>query len=130
MTESTKTVVLSSPIQGHRGTIREIRFREPKFEDYMALGDPETLVGLSNGGAGFYQDDMQAIRGYIERLAVDVDPNFLALIGLKDTLAIKNTILSFFRDAIRPEIAMEPSGSESQESSSFATDKALGPSTI
>ena len=125
-----KTVVLSSPIQGHRGTIREIKFREPKFEDYLSLGDPETLVGLSNGGAGFYQEDMQAIRGYIERLAVNVDPNFFGLIGLKDTLAIKNAILSFFRNAIRPEIATEPSGSESQEPSSSLTGSQSWPSTI
>jgi hypothetical protein len=125
-----KTVVLSSPIEGQRGTIRELKFREPKFEDYMALGDPETLVGLSNGGAGFYQEDMNAIRQYTERLVVDFDINFLPRISLKDTLAIKETILSFFRDAIRPEIATEPSGSGSQESSSSVTDKTSGPSTI
>jgi hypothetical protein len=125
-----KTVILSSPIQGQRGTIRELKFREPKFEDYMAFGDPETLVGLSNGGAGFYQEDMAAIRQYTERLIIDFDINFLPLIGLKDTLAIKNTILSFFRDAIRPGIATEPSGSGSQEPSFSDTDSQSGPSTI
>jgi hypothetical protein len=126
----TKTVVLSSPIQGHRGMIRELKFREPKFEDYMAFGDPETLVGLSNGGAAFYQEDMNAIRQYTERLVVDFDINFMSLIGLKDTLAIKNTILSFFRDATRPEIPTERFGSGSQESSFSVTDSQSGPSTI
>lgn len=129
-TTPTKTIILSSPIEGHRGLIRELKFREPRFEDYMTFGDPETLVGLSNGGGAFYQEDMNAIRAYTERLLIDFDPNFLPRIGLKDTLQIKNTILSFFRDAIRPETSTELSGSGSQESSSSVMDKASGPSTI
>ena len=129
MTETTK-VVLSSPIQGQRGTISELKFRAPKFEDYMEFGDPETLVGLSNGGAGFYQEDMNAIRQYTERLVVDFDINFLPMIGLRDTLLIKSCILNFFRSAIRPETAMEVSGRGSQDLSSSDTDNPLGPSTI
>jgi hypothetical protein len=128
-----KTVELSEPIQGQRGAIKELRFRAPLFSDYMDLGDPESLIGLNNGEAGFYQEDMKVIGQYIERLVLDFDINFLSRLSLRDALAVKHVILSFFRDATRPKTLMEPkepSGSGSQEPSSSATDSPLQPSII
>jgi hypothetical protein len=76
---------------------------------------------------------MKIIGQYIERLVLDFDINFLSRLSLRDALAVKHVILSFFRDATRPKMPTEPkapSGSGSPEPSSFAMDSQSQPSTI
>jgi hypothetical protein len=126
-----KIVKLVKPFAGFNNQmITEIKFREPTFNDYMDFGDPETLVGLNAGEAGFFQEDIGVIRKYIERLG-DVDPNFLPKLGLKDTLAVKAVILSFFRDATRETTPQkEASLNESHENSYSDTDSQFIPSKL
>ena len=126
-----RVVKLAKPIAGfNQQMITEIKFRAPTFSDYMDFGDPETLVGLNAGEAGFFQEDIGVIRKYIERLG-DIDPNFLLKAGLKDTLAIKAVILSFFRDATRETTPQkEASLNESHENSYSDTDSQFIPSKL
>jgi hypothetical protein len=127
----TKILKLHQPIEGLRGEkITQITFREPKFSEYMAFGEVETLVGIPDSNAGFYQEDLDAIRKYMDAL-VEIDPNFLMKLGLRDAVAAKRIVLSFFREAIRLETSDEAgSSSESRENSSSDTDNQFRPSTI
>jgi hypothetical protein len=127
----TKTLKLQHPIEGlNREKITEIVFREPKFHEYMNFGEVETLVGIPDSNAGFYQEDLDAIRKYMEAMA-DIDPNLLIRLGLRDAVAAKRIVLSFFRDAIREETEVKAgSSSESRENSSSDTDSQFRPSTI
>ena len=126
-----KTVVLSKPITVGAKTISEMRFRPPKFADYMELGEPETMVGIEAGA--FFQEDIAVILKYVERLLVDGDVNYLQMLCLRDTLVIKREVLGFFRDATRtndPTPDLEASGSGSPENLSSDAAKTLEPSRI
>jgi hypothetical protein len=126
----TKIVQLAKPVAVKgRPVITQIEFREPLFGDVMDFGEPETLIGLNEGAAGYFQEDIGIIRKYAERLG-DIDPNFLAMLGLRDTLAVKRTIISFFRDATRGTTSEEASSSESRENASSATDSEFQPSKL
>lgn len=126
----TRTVHLSEPIQGPRSLISKLEFRAPTYADFMDFGEPETLVGLSTGDAGFFQEDIGVIRKYIERLAIDVDPNILMQMSLRDTLSVKQEVLGFFREATRTKDKKEVSLTGSHENSSSDGDKTRGPSRI
>jgi hypothetical protein len=45
----TKTIVLFEPIKDHRGMIRKIVLREPRYSDFI-------WVSLADGGGGFSQE--------------------------------------------------------------------------
>lgn len=126
---STKTLTLAEPIQGIGGAmISEIKFREPRYEDVLDIGEPETLIGLGEGKA-FFQEDAKALRAYIERLS-DLDVNFLPRLGLKDTLAAKHIIKFFFREALTLTPSEEAPGTRSPEPSSAVADNQFQPSAF
>jgi hypothetical protein len=130
MAES-KAVTLAKPIviKG-RQPITEITLREPTFSDLMDFGEPETLIGLNEGAAGYFQEDIGVIRKYAERLA-DIDPNYLAMLGLRDALQVKRVIVGFFRAATRETTPVEEaSSSESPENLSSDTDSQFTPSKL
>jgi hypothetical protein len=62
-----KTVTLSAPIKWHRGVIKQIVLREPKYRDFMDLGLPTTWVSLADGGGGFSQETPSVLGAWIER---------------------------------------------------------------
>jgi hypothetical protein len=121
-----KTIELTEPIKGHRGQpIKAVTLREPKYLDYMELGLPVAWISLESGG--FEQEEPSLIQRWIERLC-DCDPNFLPQLNLRDTLALRNAVTSFFREALNPG---EPGPStNSQESSSSPSAGTFEPSRI
>jgi hypothetical protein len=120
----TKTIKLSAPIQvPGQPAITAIRLREPTYQDFIVCGMPVTWASLSDGG--FESVSEVIIDQYIERLA-DIDPNILGSIGLRDTLAIRGEILSFFREALAPLPA--PKQSEASPApSSLGSASSAGP---
>jgi hypothetical protein len=126
----TKIVQLAKPVAVKgKPAITQIEFREPRFEDVMDFGEPETLIGLNEGAAGYFQEDIGIIRKYAERLG-DIDPNYLPMLGLRDTLQVKRTIISFFRDATRETTPEEASSNVSRENASSDTDSEFQPSKL
>lgn len=96
-----KTIQLSSPLAGPNGVkITEITLRDPNFGDFVDLGFPVTYVAVKDGG-GFEQETPSIVRDWIERL-YDGDPNFLAFLNLRDTLALRDAVVGFFREAREP----------------------------
>jgi len=94
--DGTRVRILTKPIRGHEGDIREVRFREPRYHDFMMLGDPTAMVFLPNGGV-LPHEDHGIIEKYAERLIVEQSHGpLLAQCSLDDALAIKEVILGFF----------------------------------
>jgi hypothetical protein len=93
-----KTIELSQPIKGHRGPVTKITLREPRYRDLMDLGMPSTWVAVPGGG-GFEQESFTALEEWVNRLVVDMDVNFLELLSLKDSLALRAAVRDFFFDA-------------------------------
>lgn len=93
------TVKLVDPIQGHEGPIGEIVFREPKYSDVMALGEPAAFA-RSEGGMIYQAEKDGIIQAYIERLIVEPkDTGLLSQLSLADTLQLKETVFGFFQTA-------------------------------
>jgi hypothetical protein len=125
----TKTIELSEPVKSHRGMIKKIMLREPKYSDFIDLGMPTTWVSLADGG-GFSQETPSVLGAWIERLA-DIDPNFLGSISLRDTLALRGAVLGFFIEAVTPVPTADADQSlASEEFSPSNASSTSGPSTI
>lgn len=95
-----KIVKLSESKRFGDVTIGEITLRDPRFGDFVDLGFPVTYVAVKDGG-GFEQETPSVIRDWIERL-YDGDPNVLASLNLRDTLALRDAVVDFFREARAP----------------------------
>jgi hypothetical protein len=124
-----KTVELTEPIRSHRGVIKKIVLREPKYSDFIDLGMPTTWVSLADGG-GFSQETPSVLGAWIERLA-DIDCNFLPQVCLRDTLALRGAVLGFFIEAVMPvPTAAADQSLDLDESSLSNASSTSGPSTI
>jgi hypothetical protein len=108
-----KTVELSQSYTGHESVLNKVAFREPVFNDIMALGEPEA-EGLMAGGVYIRNINYEVVQGYAERL-VQAPFNGLLLgqLNVKDTKAVVGAILGFFREApSNPEPAISSSPSD------------------
>jgi len=95
--DGTRVRTLTKPIRGHNEDIHELRFREPRYSDFMMLGDPSAMVYLPNGGI-LPHEDHGIIEKYAERLIVEQGHGpLLGQCSLDDALAIKEIVLGFFR---------------------------------
>ena len=96
-----KTVTLSKPLLG--GKVTKFSFREPRFEDFMLLGDPRVPISSGEEDKVFMRPIPSTVNSYAERLLSDEDdPAIMARASLRDTLAIQEAIIGFFRDAETP----------------------------
>lgn len=128
---SGKTIKLSTPINWHRGQIKEIILREPKYRDYMKFGEPTTWVSVNEGGA-FLQENVQTLARWIEELA-DCEVTALDQLSLKDTLALRGAVRGFFipsQDEDKTGKTESPPSTDSSDGSSSSTESTSGPSTI
>jgi hypothetical protein len=90
-----KTITLFDPVKDASGeTVREITLRAPAYCDYMQIGPPAVLVTFESG-ACLVQEMPTIINAWIKRLA-DVGPDVLQQLGLADTLALRDELLSMF----------------------------------
>ena len=118
-----KTIELTTPINGPRGEIRSLNLRDPKYRDYMQIGLPVQWVSVSEGG-GFEQETPALINEWVERIC-EIDPNLLQMLSLRDTLALRDAVLSFFREARMPPTISEslPGPSSSDSTPTFEPSK-------
>lgn len=116
---TSKTITLSRPIAlPNTPLLSQITLREPSFDDILELGLPALWVQLRDGG-GYEQQSPPVIRDYIERLA-DCDPNYLAMLCARDTLAMIGAVLDFFREAMAPSAPLTDSAPSPDISSSVS----------
>ena len=110
-----KVVKLTEPLDIGGERIAQIALREPKFGDYLDIGMPVTYIVVKDGG--FEQETPGVIRDWIERL-YDGDPNVLLKLNLRDTLALRDAVVDFFREARTPPESPNPSAPSPDTSSS------------
>lgn len=94
--------VLLKAIRGPGATIATVVLRPPMYRDIMAYGDPTSLIVMQD--AMMPSEDMGTVQKYIATLATDeagavIDPALLEQIDYRDALALKDAVLSFFREA-------------------------------
>jgi hypothetical protein len=106
-----KTVDLSQAYTTHAGEEKSLTLREPKFNDIMALGEP-VASGWMPGGVVVRNVNYECVQGYAERLVQKPwDPVLLGRLNVRDTQAVVEAILDFFRQPETPPA--EPTNSSS-----------------
>ena len=109
-----KTVTLTKPLSG--GKVMSFSFRDPRFDDYMLIGDPRVAVPSGEDDKVFMRPIPERVRQYAERLLDEKsDPAVMAFASLRDTLAIQTVILGFFRDAESVPAEKKTNSSDSDE---------------
>jgi hypothetical protein len=93
-------IKLVEPIKTHDGEAKVVILRPPKYADVFALGEPQAFAVDPNTGMMFTTDKDEVIEKYIERICIEPkDSNWLVQCGLADSLALRDAVLGFFRDA-------------------------------
>jgi hypothetical protein len=117
-----KTVSLSQAYTTHTGEEKSLTLREPKFNDVMALGEP-VATGWMAGGVVVRNINYECVLGYAERLVQKPwDPALLGGLNVRDTQAVVEAIIGFFRP---PETS--PDEPTSSSSSSAGTPAPSAP---
>ena len=116
-----KTVPLEKPIAGHR-PYKELEFREPRWDDYTAIGDPYVWARSPRDPDYLEPIPMPArVRDYAERLIAEGekpgDPLVLSQISLRDSKRVEDAICGFFL-AVDPRMT---AGSTASPKPSFST---------
>jgi phage FluMu protein gp41 len=96
---SEKTVTLVKPLTGHNKQHAEVTLREPTAGDYLALGEPRSVVKAPDGSLIFADNDA-VIANYVRRCIVAPIPDLV--IGqacLADMMKIREAVLDFFAEA-------------------------------
>lgn len=92
----TVTVTLDSPIEGHEGAIRQVKFREPRYRDIMGHGQPYSVHTGPNGDPIVIYDQ-DVITHYVEACCIEPkEASLLQQLGMKDTFAVRRAVLDFF----------------------------------
>lgn len=120
-----RTVTLEQTIVGHRA-FKELEFREPKWEDYTAIGDP--YVWGRSPKDPEYLEPMpmpERVKLYAERLLVEGakpgDPLLLTQMTLRDSKRVEDTICGFFL-AVDPRMSAGSTRSPKTSSSRSTGD--------
>lgn len=120
------TVKLDRAIAGNKAHT-QLEFREPKWDDYTALGDP--YVWARSPKDPEYLEPIAVpdrVRGYAERLIAEGekpgDPNLLSQLGLRDTKRVEDAICGFFL-AVDPRMTRGSTASPSLSSSTSNGDQ-------
>lgn len=87
-------VALSEPITGH-GQVTKVILKVPRAGDYFALGEP-IAYAKKGDGTMFAVENIDVLKGYIDRLLVQPDALVFEGISLKDAFAVKEAVLGFF----------------------------------
>lgn len=119
-------ITLDKPITGHK-VIRQLEFREPRWDDIMEIGD--VYVWVPRGDDYLIPSPLHgAIKQYAERLIAEGDkpgdPLNLPLLGASDTRKVKDAIMGFFL-AVDPR--MTSGSTESSENSSSTSGSSPTP---
>ncbi|MGD0333920.1 MAG: hypothetical protein ABSA90_11785 [Xanthobacteraceae bacterium] len=93
--QKTIEVALSEPITGHGGAVAKVILKVPRAGDYFTLGEP-IAYARKGDGTMFAVENIDVVKGYIDRLLVQPDALVFDGISLKDALAIKEAVLGFF----------------------------------
>jgi hypothetical protein len=116
-----KTVPLVRPFDIHGQTFRSLVLKEPTGGLYVKHGDPFITIWTASG-SGYQVEQPDVIQAYLEELLVNDDgllPGYsvVNLLGVEDTMALKEALFSFFTEAAARRAATRLTGSSSTSAS-------------
>ena len=93
---------LIKPIVDTEAEITSIILRKPKHREIMQFGDPSSMIIMD--GALSPHEDMGIVEKYVNVLSGDqsgakILPDLLNQLEYQDSLALKDAVLSFFKEA-------------------------------
>ena len=120
-----QTVTLEKTIAGHK-PFKTIEFREPKWDDYTAIGDPYVWARSPKDPEYLEPMPMPArVKEYAERLLVEGgkpgDPLILGQLTLRDSKQVEDAICGFFH-AVDPRMTRGSTASGKPSSSTSNGD--------
>lgn len=91
-------VELSEGQPGHSGIVRELEFREPRWDEIMTHGEP-FKVHQFEGGEPFIHINHSVLKAYAEACLVSPaqDPLVLERLGVVDSRKVANAVADFFQ---------------------------------
>ena len=119
-----KTLDLITPFPWGAQTITQIEIREPNGSEFIRLGEPY-LNSIGDDGRVANVEDNEVIRAYCEMLIVTPARLPLDLLGLADSMRLKDAVLDFFIIARRAGLkgAPKPSSASSDGSMPEVSDE-------
>ncbi|MGU3539980.1 hypothetical protein [Methylobacterium sp. A54F] len=112
-------IPLPTPVEGHKGMIREIVLREPTYDEYISCGGEPYSIGQSEDGIVFQIEKPEVIWAYAEACIQEPgDRLMLNDQGWRVAREVRKAILGFFR---APDVAAAPSQTSPTTSSSSST---------
>jgi hypothetical protein len=94
-----KSIKLEKPIELHGKKSPEIEIKEPSGALYVKLGDPRLLV-FNPSGSGYWIEQNETIKAYLEALLDHpLGGDVVALLSLRDVMALKEALFDFFTSA-------------------------------
>lgn len=115
-----KTVPLSRTYPDAGTPVSTLVFREPKWPDYMAIGDIEEWQPVPGGGGSYLIRHGDRIAAYADRLCQTPEATVvIPQLDLVDTLAVEAAITGFFEEAHRR--LASPTGSSGASDGGTAT---------
>ncbi|SEQ48523.1 hypothetical protein SAMN05216548_10515 [Faunimonas pinastri] len=109
----TTIIKLHDPLVGHDGPIHRVVLREPTVSDVLEFGDP-VAVGRTPSGTMIYAENLEAIRGYVERCLVEPkDHLILEMGGIRLARDLKQAVIDFFQSDDEDNAASKTSPSTS-----------------
>lgn len=102
-----KVIPLSRKYPGFGDGFDKVVLREPKYPDFIAIGDVQEMQPVPGGGVAIvtYNDRISA---YVDRLLQFPEPAALAELDLADSIKVVEEIAGFFTIARR---SLKPSTS-------------------
>ncbi|HWL06725.1 MAG TPA: hypothetical protein VNQ99_17615 [Xanthobacteraceae bacterium] len=107
------TIQLKKPLSSPAGPVNRIVMREPTFDEYLQIGDPQT-VAMSAEGTPFVVENTEVIKQYfavclVEPKEVEVLSQASAYVARE----VKQKFLGFFQPDTTEEEASETSPTSS-----------------
>jgi len=107
------TIKLRKPLRAPAGPVNKIVLREPTFDEYLQIGDPQTLA-QSADGTPFVVENSEVIKQYLA--VCIVEPKEVEVLSQASALVareVKQKFLGFFLPDMTEDEASETSQTNS-----------------
>lgn len=94
-----RVVPLSQTYEAHGITFAEVELRPPTIEEHFRIGDPVEAHSGPDGEGRFVIEHHDRYLAYLDLLVVRPGREKIAVLGLEESMAIKEAIRDFFLEA-------------------------------
>lgn len=95
-----KIIPLTRQYEAHGEVFRSVVIREPRWEDYLALGEPYEMQRAA--GQDVVIENTETIAAYVKRCIVSPGAEKMGDLGVADSRKVRDAVIDFFRHASPP----------------------------